>query len=34
VDAEIIRQLMEFDFRGIPFEAHSTGPGRSWGDVA
>lgn len=33
-EAEQIRQLMEFEFRGIPFEAHATGPGANWGDVA
>ena len=32
--AEIIRRCMETTFRGVHFEAHATGPGASWGDVA
>ena len=32
-EAETIRQTMEFEFRGVPFEAHSSEPGRNWGDT-
>lgn len=33
-DVERIRQLMEFSFRGVPFEAHSSEAGRNWGEVS
>lgn len=32
--AEIIRECLETEFRGVPFEAHAVGPGDSWGAVA
>ncbi len=32
--AEQVRSLMEFEFMGVPFEAHSSEPGDSWGAVA
>lgn len=32
--AETVRECLETKFRGVPFEAHATGPGESWGDVA
>lgn len=32
--AAIVKGCLETTFRGVPFEAHATGPGESWGDVA
>jgi DNA polymerase-1 len=32
--AASVRDCMTTEFRGVPFVAHSAGPGRSWGDVA
>jgi len=32
--AEQVRQLMYVEFRGIPFEAHVSGPGKNWGEVS
>lgn len=32
--AETVRQALETEFRGVPFEAHASGPGASWGEVA
>ncbi len=32
--AATVKGCLETEFRGVPFEAHATGPGRSWGDVA
>jgi hypothetical protein len=29
-----VKACLETEFRGVPFEAHATGPGQSWGDVA
>lgn len=32
--ARTIAECMQNEFRGVPFDAHSTGPGKSWGDVS
>lgn len=32
--AATVKACLETEFRGVPFEAHATGPGQSWGDVA
>lgn len=32
--AETVRECLETEFRGVPFEAHATGPGQNWGEVA
>jgi DNA polymerase I len=31
--AATVKAALETEFRGVPFEAHATGPGERWGDV-